>query len=145
MEEKQIENFIRKFERHTFWKKFREGVLIGMLQFISFFMTFSCIGILLLSSVIGKRIDQIDNFMPFIQIVFIFYAFFNTNFFEEKTIEEINVPEFEKYLEDKEYIGMKMDGNIVEEFLLNEEIMEEVEKVTTEEAEEVITAEIINF
>ena len=39
---------------------------------------------------------------------------------------------------------MKMDGNIVEEFLLNEEIMEEFEEVTTEEAEEVITAEIIN-
>ena len=137
MEEKQIENFIRKFERHTFWKKFREGALIGMLRFISFFMTFSCIGILLLSSVIGKRIDQIDNFMPFIQIVFIFYAFFNTNFFEEKTIEEINVPEFEKYLEKEEYIGMEINRKIIEEFLLNKEIMEE--------AEEGVTAKIINF
>lgn len=39
---------------------------------------------------------------------------------------------------------MKMDGNIVEEFLLNEEIMEEGEEVTTEEAEEVMAAEIIN-
>ena len=62
----------------------------------------------------------------------------------EKTIEGINVPEFEKFLEDREDRGMKSERKIVEEFLLNEEIMEEVEEVTTEEAEEVITAEIIN-
>ena len=145
MEEKQVENFIRKFERHMFWKKFRKGALIKTLRFISFFLTFSCIGISLLSSVTGKRIDQIDNFMPFIQIVFIFYAFlnfifhafFNTNFFEEKTIEKINVPEFEKYLEKEEYTGMEIDRKIIEEFLLNKEI--------TEEVEEGVATEIINF
>lgn len=77
-------------------------------------------------------------------ILFTSYAFLNTDFFVEKTIEGINVPEFEKFLEDREYIGMKIDRKIVEEFLLNEEIMEEVEEVTTEEAEEVMAAEIIN-
>lgn len=83
--------------------------------------------------------------MPFIQIVFIFYAFlnfifhafFNTNFFEEKTIEKINVPEFEKYLEKEEYTGMEIDRKIIEEFLLNKEI--------TEEVEEGVATEIINF
>lgn len=68
--------------------------------------------------------------MPFIQIVFIFYAFlnfifhafFNTNFFEEKTIEKINVPEFEKYLEENELYGMKIDSRIVNEFLKEEKV-----------------------
>lgn len=128
MEEKQAENFIRRFERHTFWKKFREGALIGMLRFISFFMAFSCIGILLLLSVIGKRIDQIDNFMPFIQIVFIFYAVLNTDFFAEETIEGINVPEFEKFLEENDLYGMKIDSRIVNEFL-EEEKVELIEKL----------------
>lgn len=94
--------------------------------------------------IIERRTDQIEDFSIFFLILFSSYVILNTDFFVEKTIEGINVPEFEKFLEDKEYIGMKIDGNIVEEFLLNEEIMEEVEEVTTEEAEEVITAEIIN-
>lgn len=135
MEEKQVENFIRKFERYTFWKRFREGPLIGMLRFISFFMVFCCIGISLLY-IIERRTDQIEDFSTFFLILFTSYAILNTDFFTEETIEEINVLEFEKFLEDKEYIGMKMDGNIVEEFLLNEEIMGEVE--------EGIAAEIIN-
>ena len=69
-------------------------------------------------------------------ILFISYAVLNTEFFAEETIEEINVPEFEKFLEDREYIGMKIDRKIVEEFLLNKEVMEETE--------EGIAAEIIN-
>ena len=143
MEEKQVENFIKEFERHMFWKKFRKGAMSGMLQFISFFMVLCCTGISLLY-IIERRTDQIEDFSTFFLILFSSYAILNTDFFVEKTIEGINVPEFEKFLEDKEYMGMKMDGNIVEEFLLNEEIMEEVEEVTTEEAEEVIAAETIN-
>lgn len=143
MEEKQVENFIKEFERHMFWKKFRKGALSGMLQFISFFMVLCFTGISLFY-IIERRTDQIEDFSTFFLILFSSYVILNTDFFVEKTIEGINVPEFEKFLEDKEYIGMKMDGNIVEEFLLNEEIMEEGEEVTTEEAEEVITAEIIN-
>lgn len=143
MEKKQVENFIMEFERHMFWKKFRKGAVFGMLRFISFFMVLCCTGISLLY-IIERRTDQIEDFSTFFLILFTSYAVLNTDFFVEKTIEGINVPEFEKFLENREYIGMKMDGNIVEEFLLNEEIMEEVEEVTTEEAEEVITAEIIN-
>lgn len=143
MEEKQVENFIKEFERHMFWKKFRKGALSGMLQFISFFMVLCFTGISLFY-IIERRTDQIEDFSTFFLILFSSYVILNTDFFVEKTIEGINVPEFEKFLENREYIGMKMDGNIVEEFLLNEEIMEEVEEVTTEEAEEVITAEIIN-
>lgn len=144
MEEKQIENFIKEFERHMFWKKFREGSLIGMLRFISFFMVFCCIGISLLY-IIEKRAYQIEDFSTFFLILFTSYAILNTDFFAEETIEEINVPEFEKYLEKEEYTGMEINRKIIEEFLMNKEIMEEVEEVTTEEAEEVITAEIINF
>lgn len=143
MEEKQVENFIRDFERHMYWKKFRKGALFGMLRFISFFMVLCFTGISLLY-IIERRTDQIEDFSIFFLILFSSYAILNTDFFVEKTIEGINVPEFEKFLEDREYIGMKIDRKIVEEFLLNEEIMEEVEEVTTEEAEEVITAEIIN-
>jgi hypothetical protein len=143
MEEKQVENFIRDFERHMFWKKFRKGALSGMLQFISFFMVLCFTGISLFY-IIERRTDQIEDFSTFFLILFSSYVILNTDFFVEKTIEGINVPEFEKFLENREYIGMKMDRKIVEEFLLNEEIMEEVEEVTTEEAEEVITAEIIN-
>lgn len=143
MEEKQVENFIKEFERHMFWKKFRKGAMSGMLQFISFFMVLCFTGISLFY-IIERRTDQIEGFSTFFLILFSSYVILNTDFFVEKTIEGINVPEFEKFLENREYIGMKMDGNIVEEFLLNEEIMEEVEEVTTEEAEEVITAEIIN-
>lgn len=135
MEEKQVENFIRDFERHMFWKKFRKGALSGMLQFISFFMVLCFTGISLFY-IIERRTNQIEDFSTFFLILFSSYVILNTDFFVEKTIEGINVPEFEKFLEDKEYIGMKIDGNIVEEFLLNEEIMEEVE--------EGITAEIIN-
>lgn len=136
MEEKQIENFIREFERHMFWKKFREGSIISLLRFISFFLTFCCIGISLLY-IIERKTDHIEDFSTFFLILFISYAVLNTDFFAEETIEEINVPEFEKFLEDKEYIGMKIDQKIVEEFLLNKEIMEEVE--------EGVTAETINF
>lgn len=143
MEEKQVENFIRDFERHMYWKKFRKGAVFRMLRFISFFMVLCCTGISLLY-IIERRTDQIEDFSMFFLILFTSYAFLNTDFFVEKTIEGINVPEFEKFLEDREYIGMKIDRKIVEEFLLNEEIMEEVEEVTTEEAEEVITEEIIN-
>lgn len=143
MEEKQVENFIKEFERHMFWKKFRKGALSGMLQFISFFMVLCFTGISLFY-IIERRTNQIEDFSTFFLILFSSYAILNTDFFVEKTIEGINVPEFEKFLEGKEYMGMKMDGNIVEEFLLNEEIMEEVEEVTTEEAEEVIAAETIN-
>ena len=143
MEEKQVENFIKEFERHMFWKKFRKGALSGMLQFISFFMVLCFTGISLFY-IIERRTNQIEDFSTFFLILFSSYAILNTDFFVEKTIEGINVPELEKFLEGKEYMGMKMDGNIVEEFLLNEEIMEEVEEVTTEEAEEVIAAETIN-
>lgn len=135
MEEKQIENFIKKFERHMFWKKFRKGAVSGMLQFISFFMVLCFTGISLFY-IIERRTDQIEDFSTFFLILFSSYVILNTDFFVEKTIEGINVPEFEKFLEDKEYMGMKMDRNIVEEFLLNEEIMEEVE--------EGIAVEIIN-
>lgn len=145
MEEKRIENFIREFERQMFWKKFREEALFVILRFISFFLTLCCIGSLLLFAIESKTTDEIKSFLHFFLIVFTFYALLNTNFFEKRTIEEINVPEFEKFLEDKECIGMEIDRKIVEEFLLNKETMEEVEEVTTEEAEEVITAEIINF
>lgn len=143
MEEKQVENFIKEFGRQMFWKKFRKGAMSGMLQFISFFMVLCFTGISLFY-IIERRTDQIEDFSTFFLILFSSYVILNTDFFVEKTIEGINVPEFEKFLEDKEYIGMKIDGNIVEEFLLNEEIMEEVEEVTTEEAEEVIAAETIN-
>lgn len=124
MEEKQVENFIKEFERHMFWKKFRKGALSGMLQFISFFMVLCFTGISLFY-IIERRTDQIEDFSTFFLILFSSYVILNTDFFVEKTIEGINVPEFEKFLEDKEYIGMKIDGNIFEEFLLNEEIMEE--------------------
>ena len=134
MEEKQVENFIKEFERHMFWKKFRKGALFGMFRVISFFMVLCFTGISLLY-IIERRVYQIEDFSTFFLILFTSYAFLNTDFFVEKTIEGINVPEFEKFLEDKEYMGMKMDGNIVEEFLLNEEIMEE--------AEEGVVAEII--
>lgn len=136
MEKKQAENFIREFERYMFWKKFKEGSIIPMLRFVSFFLVSCCIGISLLY-IIERRTDQIEDFSTFFLILFTSFAVLNTDFFVEENIEGINVPEFEKFLEDKEYTGMKIDGKIVEEFLLNEEI--------TEEAEEVITAEIINF
>lgn len=144
MEEKRIENFIREFERQMFWKKFREEALFVFLRFISFFLVLCCVGISLLY-IIERGTDQIEDFSTFFLILFTSYAVLNTDFFTKKTIEEIDVPKFEKFLEDKEYIGMEIDRKIVEEFLLNKEIMEEVEEVTTEEAEEVITAEIINF
>lgn len=135
MEKKHIENFIREFERHMFWKKFRKGAVIGMLRFISFFLVLCCVGISLLY-IIERRTDQIEDFSTFFLILFTSYAVLNTDFFTEKTIEEIDVPKFEKFLEDKEYIGMEIDGKIVEEFLLNEEI--------TEGNEEGVVAEIIN-
>ena len=136
MEEKRIENFIREFERQMFWKKFREEALFVFLRFISFFLVLCFTGISLLH-IIERGTDQIEDFSTFFLILFTSYAVFNTDFFTEKTIEEIDVPKFEKFLEDKEYIGMEIDGKIVEEFLLNEEI--------TEEDEEGVTAETINF
>ena len=135
MEEKQFKNFIREFERQMFWKKFRKGAVIGMLRFISFFLVLCCVGISFLY-IIERRTDQIEDFSTFFLILFTSYAVLNTDFFYEKTIEEIDVPKFEKFLEDKEYIGMEIDGKIVEEFLLNEEI--------TEGNEEGVVAEIIN-
>jgi hypothetical protein len=143
MEEKRIENFIREFGRHMYWKKFRKGAVFGMLRFISFFMVLCCTGISLLY-IIERRVYQIEDFSMFFLILFTSYAFLNTDFFVEKTIEGINVPEFEKYLEKEEYTGMEIDRKIIEEFLLNKEITEEVEEVTEEEAEEVIAAETIN-
>lgn len=135
MEEKQFKNFIREFERQMFWKKFRKGAVIGMLRFISFFLVLCCVGISLLY-IIERRTDQIEDFSTFFLILFTSYAVLNTDFFTKKTIEEIDVPKFEKFLEDKEYIGMEIDGKIVEEFLLNEEI--------TEGNEKGVVAEIIN-
>lgn len=135
MEEKRIENFIREFERHMFWKKFREEALFVILRFISFFLVLCFTGISLLY-IIERGTDQIESFSSFFLILFTSYAILNTDFFVEETIEEINVPKFEKFLEDKEYIGMEIDGKIVEEFLLNKEIMEE--------DEEGVVAEIIN-
>ena len=143
MEEKRIENFIREFGRHMYWKKFRKGAVFGMLRFISFFMVLCCTGISLLY-IIERRVYQIEDFSMFFLILFTSYVFLNTDFFVEKTIEGINVPEFEKYLEKEEYTGMEIDRKIIEEFLLNKEITEEVEEVTEEEAEEVIAAETIN-
>lgn len=143
MEEKQVENFIKEFERHMFWKKFRKGTLSGMLQFISFFMVLCFTGISLFY-IIERRTNQIEDFSTFFLILFSSYVILNTDFFVEKTIEGINVPEFEKFLEDEEYEGMEIDRKIIEEFLMNKEITEEVEEVTTEEAEEVMAAEIIN-
>lgn len=134
MEEKRIENFIREFGRQMFWKKFREEALFVILRFISFFLVLCCVGISLLY-IIERRTDQIEDFSTFFLILFTSYAVLNTDFFAEETIEEIDVSKFEKFLEDKEYIGMEIDGKIVEEFLLNEEI--------TEENEEGVTAEII--
>ncbi len=135
MEEKRIENFIREFERQMFWKKFREEALFVILRFISFFLVLCCVGISLLY-IIERRMDQIEDFSTFFLILFTSYAILNTDFFVEENIEGINVPEFEKFLEDKEYIGMKIDGKIVEEFFLNKEIKKEVE--------EGVVAEIIN-
>ena len=143
MEEKQVENFIMEFERHMFWKKFRKGALFGMLRVISFFMVLCFTGISLLY-IIERRVYQIEDFSTFFLILFTSYAFLNTDFFVEKTIEGINVPEFEKFLEDEEYEGMDIDRKIIGEFLMNKEITEEIEEVTTEEAEEVIAAETIN-
>lgn len=136
MEEKRIENFIREFGRQMFWKKFREEALFVILRFIFFFLTLCCIGSLLLFAIESKTTDQIKSFLHFFLIVFTFYALLNTNFFEKRTIEEINVPEFEKFLEENELCGMVLDKNIVEEFFLNKEIKEEVE--------EGVVAEIIN-
>lgn len=143
MEEKRIENFIRDFERHMYWKKFRKGAMSVMLQFISFFMVLCFTGISLFY-IIERRTDQIEDFSTFFLILFSSYVILNTDFFVEKTIEGINVPEFEKFLEDEEYEGMEIDRKIIGEFLMNKEITEEVEEVTTEEAEEVMAAEIIN-
>lgn len=143
METKQIESFIRKFERHTFWENFRKGEATVMFQLISFVLALSFGGILILLT-IAKRFEELNNFAATYLIIFGSYAFINTDFFKEETIEGINVPEFEKFLEDEEYEGMETDRKIIGEFLMNKEITEEVEEVTTEEAEEVMAAEIIN-
>lgn len=83
MEEKQVENFIRKFERHTFWKKFRKGALSGMLQFISFFMVLCFTGISLFY-IIERRTNQIEDFSTFFLILFSSYVILNTDFFCRK-------------------------------------------------------------
>lgn len=127
MEEKQIESFIRNFERHMFWKRFNEGALIGTFRSISFYMTFCCI-VISLFYIIEKRTEQIESFSSFFLILFTFFAFINTDFFKEEVIEGINVPEFEKYLEENELYGMKIDSRIVNEFL-EEEKVELIEKL----------------
>ena len=114
-----------------------------MFQLISFVLALSFGGILILLT-IAKRFEELNNFATTYLIIFGSYAFINTDFFKEETIEGINVPEFEKFLEDEEYEGMEIDRKIIGEFLMNKEITEEVEEVTTEEAEEVMAAEIIN-
>lgn len=110
METKQIESFIRKFERHTFWENFRKGEATVMFQLISFVLALSFGGILILLT-IAKRFEELNNFAATYLIIFGSYAFINTDFFKEETIEGINVPEFEKFLEDEEYEGMEIDRN----------------------------------
>lgn len=83
-----------------------------------------------------KKNGSDRRFFNIFFILFTSYAVLNTDFFAEETIEEIDVPKFEKFLEENELCGMVLDKNIVEEFLLNEEMMKE--------DEEGITAEIIN-
>lgn len=116
MEEKQIESFIRKFEKYTFWEKFRKGKAIIMLQLISFVLTFSFCGVLILLT-IAKRFDKLNDFVTIYLIIFGSYVFLNTELFEKETIGIINVPEFKKYLEENELYGMKIDSRIVNEFL----------------------------
>ena len=116
MEEKQIESFIRKFEKYTFWEKFRKGKAIIMLQLISFVLTFSFCGVLILLT-IAKRFDKLNDFVTIYLLIFGSYVFLNTELFEKETIGIINVPEFKKYLEENELYGMKIDSRIVNEFL----------------------------
>lgn len=116
MEEKQIESFIRKFEKYTFWEKFRKGKTIVMLQLISFVLALSFCGFLILLT-IAKRFDKLNDFTTIYLIIFGSYAFLNTELFEKETIEIINVSEFKKYLEENELYGMEIDSRIVNEFL----------------------------
>lgn len=116
MEEKQIESFIRKFEKYTFWENFRKGKTIVMLQLISFVLALSFCGILILLT-IAKRFDKLNDFATIYLIIFGSYAFLNTELFEIETIGIINVPEFKKYLEENELYGMEIDSRIVNEFL----------------------------
>lgn len=119
MEEKQIESFIRNFERHMFWEKFRKGKIIVMLQEISFILALSFCGFLILLTIV-KRFDKLNDFATIYLIIFGSYAFFNTELFKKENIGIINVPEFEKYLEENELYGMKIDSRIVNEFLEKE-------------------------
>ena len=116
MEEKQIESFIRKFEKYTFWEKFRKGKAIVMLQLISFVLALSFCGFLILLTIV-KRFDKLNDFATIYLIIFGSYAFLNTELFEKETIGIINVPEFKKYLEENELYGMEIDSRIVNEFL----------------------------
>lgn len=127
MEEKQIESFIRKFEKYTFWEKFRKGKAIIMLQLISFVLTFSFCGVLILLT-IAKRFDKLNDFATIYLIIFGSYAFLNTELFEKETIGIINVSEFKKYLEENELYGMEIDSRIVNEFL-EEEKAQLIEKL----------------
>ena len=110
METKQIESFIRKFERHTFWENFRKGEATVMFQLISFVLALSFGGILILLT-IAKRFEELNNFAATYLIIFGSYAFINTDFFKEETIEGINVPEFEKFLEDEEYEAVRDESD----------------------------------
>lgn len=127
MEEKQIESFIRKFEKYTFWEKFRKGKAIIMLQLISFVLTFSFCGVLILLT-IAKRFDKLNDFATIYLIIFGSYAFLNTELFEKETIGIINVSKFKKYLEENELYGMEIDSRIVNEFL-EEEKAQLIEKL----------------
>ena len=116
MEKKQIESFIRNFERHMFWEKFRKGKIIVMLQEISFILALSFSGFLILLTIV-KRFDKLNDFATIYLIIFGSYAFLNTELFKKEIIGIINVPKFEKYLEENELYGMKIDSRIVDEFL----------------------------
>lgn len=121
MEKKRIESFIRNFERHMFWEKFRKGKIIVMLQLISFILALSFSGFLILLTIV-KRFDKLNDFATIYLIIFGSYAFLNTELFKKETIGIINVPEFEKYLEENELYGMKIDSRIVNEFLKEEKV-----------------------
>ena len=121
MEEKQIESFIRNFERHMFWEKFRKGTIIVMLQEISFILALSFCGFLILLAIV-KRFDKLNDFETIYLIIFGSYAFLNTELFEKETIGIINVPEFKKYLEENKLYGMEIDSRIVNEFLEKEKV-----------------------
>ena len=84
MEKKRIESFIRNFERHMFWEKFRKGKIIVMLQLISFILALSFSGFLILLTIV-KRFDKLNDFATIYLIIFGSYAFLNTELFKKET------------------------------------------------------------